>query len=390
MNHALNATAIKHANQRLILDAVFRAGTTSRTQLAQELCLSKPAISDNLKPLLDLGIIDESGVGSAGPSGGRKSILLRFNARHRLIVAANLNFSNPVFALSDLSGNILNSFDITIAPGTAIEACRDLVLGGVRMLLQSQGANHQQVLCIAIAAPGVFNPEGDLTHYSTSCGGPQWWRVHLKETMEEAFSLPVILCNDVKAATLGEWVHGAGKGVDNLFYLHAGLGIGSGIILDGKPLMGENYSAGEIADNFDPLNGGNGRRLEDSVCIEYLERECLRRPDSPFVHRQQVPMEEIILAYQAGDPMVLDVVNGICQRLAVLSHNYMTFLSINYIVFGGDYTPFGDCLRRHLTQLFRGSLWTMPNIQMSILGKYAGIQGMIVLARDHYFEQICS
>lgn len=390
MNHALNATAIKHANQRLILDAVFRAGTTSRTQLAQELRLSKPAISDNLKPLLDLGIIDESGVGSAGPSGGRKSILLHFNARHRLIVAVNLNFSNPVFALSDLSGNILNSFDITIAPGTAIEACRDLVLGGVRMLLQSQGANHEQVLCIAIAAPGVFNPEGDLTHYSTSCGGPQWWRVNLKETMEEAFSLPVILYNDVKAATLGEWVHGAGKGVDNLFYLHAGLGIGSGIILDGKPLMGENYSAGEIADNFDPLNGGNGRRLEDSVCIEYLERECLRRPDSPFAHRQQVPMEEIILAYQAGDPMVLDVVNGICQRLAVLSHNYMTFLSINYIVFGGDYTPFGDCLQRHLTQLFRGSLWTMPNIQMSILGKYAGIQGMIVLAREHYFEQICS
>lgn len=388
MKHALNATDIKKANQHLILDAVFHAGTTSRTQLAQALRLSKPAISDNLKPLLELGIVDESGVSSVGPAGGRKSILLRFNPRHRLILAVNLNFSNPVFALTDLNGEILNAFDITIAPETPISACQDLVLGGIRMLLQSQGENRESILCIAIASPGVFNAEGKLTHYSTSCCGPQWWQVDLKQSVEDAFSLPVILYNDVKAATLGEWKNGAGRQVDNLFYLHAGLGIGSGIILGGKPLLGENFSAGEIADNFDPLNGGT--RLEDTVCIDYLRQECLRRPNSPFWGWEQLSVADIILAYQAGDSMVLDVVNDICHRLAVLSHNYMAFLSINHIVFGGDYAPFVDCLKRHLADLFHGSLWTVPDVQISILGKYAGIQGMVVLARERYFQEICS
>lgn len=388
MKRALNTTDIKKANQRLVLDAVFHTGTTSRTQLAQELYLSKPAISDNLKPLLELGIVDESGVGSVGPAGGRKSILLRFNPRHRLIVAVNLNFSNPVFALTDLNGEILNAFDITIAPETPIAACQDLVLGGIRVLLQSQGENQDSVLCIAIAAPGVFNTKGELTHYSASCCGPQWWQVDLKQTVENAFSLPVILYNDVKAATLGEWKHGAGKHVDNLFYLHAGLGIGSGIILGGKPLLGENFSAGEIADSFDPLNGGT--RLENTVCIDYLRQECLRRPDSPFCGMEQLSVADIILAYQTGDPIVLDVVNDICHRLAVLTHNYMTFLSINHIVFGGDYAPFADCLKRHLTDLFHGSLWAVPDVQVSVLGKYAGIQGMVVLAREQYFQKICS
>lgn len=99
MKHALNATDIKYVNQRLILDAIFQSDTTSRTQLSRELHLSKPAVSDNLKPLLDLGIVDERGVGSPGPSGGRKSVLLRFNPAHRLIIAVSLNFSDPVFAL---------------------------------------------------------------------------------------------------------------------------------------------------------------------------------------------------------------------------------------------------------------------------------------------------
>ena len=61
MKQALNATDIKRQNQRLIMDAVFRSGSTSRSRLSKELSLSKPAISDNLTELLEAGIVRESG-----------------------------------------------------------------------------------------------------------------------------------------------------------------------------------------------------------------------------------------------------------------------------------------------------------------------------------------
>ena len=389
MKQALNATDIKRANQRLILDAIFRSGTTSRTKLAKELSLSKPAISDNVQPLLDLGIVKESGEGSTGPSGGRKSILLQFNPGHRQIIVVNLNYSNPVFVLSDLNGNALNSFDITISPGTPAEACRDLVLEGIRALLQSHGDGQETVFCIAVAAPGVFNHEGDLVHYSTSCGGPQWWQMNLKKIISEAFSLPVIIYNDVKAATLGEWMQGAGTGEENLLYLHAGLGIGCGIILNSKLLMGENYSAGEIFDYYDAANVHPDRKQEDTICIRYLKEQCLKVKGSPFAGRNAVSLEEIIQAYAHGNGAMASVVEEICRRLAVLSHNYMNFLSLNRIVFGGDYVPFGDCFARHLRGLYDGSLWPAPEIRMSELGRHAGIQGMVVLAREQYFRDIC-
>lgn len=389
MKHALNATDIKRANQRLILDAIFRCGTTSRTKLAQELRLSKPAISDNVQPLLDLGIVQESGEGHTGPFGGRKSILLRFNPRHRLIISVNLNFSNPVFVLTDLNGDILNSFDMTMESDSPVEDCQDLVLEGIGKLLQSLGAKADSVFCIAVAAPGVFDSDGELIHYSVSYSGPRWWLANLKQLVTSTFGLPVIVYNDVKAATLGEWMRGAGDRQENLFYLHAGQGIGSGIILGGKPLMGEHFSAGEIFDHYNEANVHGGQFLEDTICIGYLKKRCLTAVDSPFAGRKEVSLEEILTAYSQENTAVVAIVEEICRRLAVLSHNYMNFLSLNRIVFGGDYVPFGDCFARHLLGLFDGSLWPAPEIRMSELGKYAGIQGLVVLARERYFREIC-
>lgn len=387
MKHALNATDIKRANQRLILDAIFRSGTTSRTQLARELRLSKPAISDNLQPLLDLGIVTESGESSSGPSGGRRSILLRFNPMHRCVIAVNLNFSNPVFVLANLNGDVIRSFDLSISQDTTVEECRKQILTGIRSLLES--ACPASVYCIAVAAPGVFNDAGELIHFSVSCGGPAWWTIDLKQTITEEFSLPVIIYNDVKAATLGEWRKGAGKGLENLFYISTGLGIGSGIILNGKPLVGENFSAGEIYDYFDPADMGCSKKLEDTVCINYLKGQCRKTEGSALSGKDQITMEEIICAYREQDPEVCRVVDNICRRLAILTHNYMNFISVNNVVFGGEYQPFGDCFAAHLMQLFEGSLWPAPCIRMSLLGNHAGIQGMIYLAREQYFHDIC-
>lgn len=389
MKQAMNATVIKRANQHLILDAIYRSGTTSRTQLAKDLQLSKPAISDNLQHLLELGIVDEIGESCSGPSGGRKSILLQFNPMHKYIISVNLNFSNPVFVLGNLDGEILNAFDISIAQNTPIQSCMELVNSSIHVLLQSLGANADKVYCIAAAAPGVYNEEGTLISWNPNCGGPAWWEINLKQELLSAFGLPVIVYNDVKAATLGEWVKGAGNNEPNLLYLSAGLGIGAGIILNGAPLLGERFNAGEIFDYIDSSNAYCGLNLEDTTCIEHLKEQCLRIPHSPFSSHSGVSLDAIIRAYEDGHPDVTTIIDGITKRLAVISYNYMTFISASHVVFGGEYAPFGHCFAKHLSQLFASKSRPVPNIKTSELGKYSGIQGMIYLAREQYFQEIC-
>lgn len=390
MKHALNSTDLRRTNRRLILDAVFRCEATSRSQLARSLHLSKPAISNNLQPLLDLGIIEEIGEGSSGPSGGRKTILLRFNPAHRYILVVSLSFSTPFFALTDLNGTPLRSFHIHLPSGTPIEDCQELVLQNIRSLLSSLEHWPDLISCIAVAAPGVFNAESELISYNMACGGPDWWKLDLKALLSEEFHLPVIVYNGIKSAVLGEWEKGEGQGRENLLYLSVGLGLGAGIILGGKPILGEHFSAGEIYAHLDPSSDAGGARLEESICMDYLERQCLLSPESPFFGAPSVSLEEIIAAYHRSDPLVLRVVRRICHHLAVITYDYASFLAINHVIFGGEYTPFGDCFQEQLLEVYRTSPWPTPDVRISRLGKLADIYGMAHLARERYFRSICS
>ena len=252
MRQSLNLTDIKKNNQRLVLDAVFQRGVTTRSQLAKELSLSKPAISDNLQQLLELGIVREAGEGAAGSAGGRKAILLRFEPAHKLIVSVNLNFSNPVFVLGDLNGQVINSFDISIADGISIQDCMNLVFSSIRVLMRSVGS-AADIYCIAVAAPGAFTQGGELASFNTACGGPAWWQVDLKRALTDTFHLPVIIYNDVNASTLGEWLQGNGTLGDDLLYMSVGLGLGAGLILNGKPFLGSGCNAGRSTTILTPL-----------------------------------------------------------------------------------------------------------------------------------------
>lgn len=70
--------------------------------------------------------------------------------------------------------------------------------------------------------------------------------INIAKLFETAFRVPASLDNDARAFTLAEGIYGAGRGKKNIVGLTLGTGIGSGIIIDGKILRGENNTAGEI------------------------------------------------------------------------------------------------------------------------------------------------
>lgn len=81
-----------------------------------------------------------------------------------------------------------------------------------------------------------------------------WKEVDIKEKLKR-FNCPIAVLNDVRAATLGEWKYGSGKGFSNLACIFIGTGIGGGFVTDGKLLEGANNSAGEIGHMVVDMNG---------------------------------------------------------------------------------------------------------------------------------------
>jgi len=64
--------------------------------------------------------------------------------------------------------------------------------------------------------------------------------------LEGEFGVPVRIMNDCNAAVIGEHLYGAGRGLDNLFYVTLSTGLGGGAIVDGNPLNGKDGNAPEI------------------------------------------------------------------------------------------------------------------------------------------------
>jgi glucokinase len=131
-----------------------------------------------------------------------------------------------------------------------------------------------KILHVGAGAPNA-NP---LTGNIENPPNLKWGKtIPLVNSLKRKFKLPVTIANDANAAALGEMLFGTAKGMRNFVLLTLGTGLGSGIIADGKLLIGEHGAAGEIGHvNVDP----NGRMCNCGLqgCLEtYASVTGIRR-----------------------------------------------------------------------------------------------------------------
>jgi len=94
-----------------------------------------------------------------------------------------------------------------------------------------------------------------------------WVGVQPADELSARTGLPVRLANDANAGAVGEWLYGAGRGVDDLVYIRLSAGIGAGIIAGGRLLTGDRGIAGEIG-HFPVVRDGLFCRCGNRGCLE--------------------------------------------------------------------------------------------------------------------------
>lgn len=95
---------------------------------------------------------------------------------------------------------------------------------------------------------GVGAPTGNFFSGTIDNASNLNWsgKVPVKTILESKADLPTVLTNDANAATVGEMLYGAAKGLDNFIAITMGTGLGCGIIANGELVVGHNGHAGEI------------------------------------------------------------------------------------------------------------------------------------------------
>lgn len=126
---------------------------------------------------------------------------------------------------------------------------------------------------------GVGAPNGSYRTGQIIDAANLRWKGSLPLTSElnTLIGLPIALTNDANAATLGEMLFGAAKGMKNFVYITLGTGLGSGIVVDGKLVLGVDGFAGELGHTAVKAYGrqcGCGKQ----GCLEtYVSAPGLRR-----------------------------------------------------------------------------------------------------------------
>ncbi len=257
-----DSSLVHSKNQMALLNTIFDLNSTSRSELSRILKLSKPSVAEHLSLLLERGIITEE---DDGHFSGRKPRAVHFCPSFCYIVAVDLHYDDPTFVLSDLSGKILDEFSIRVKKSTPFELRLNSLINGIHMLLNANTIDPKKLLSIAVSAPGVYTSD---SHVSFSNKQHSSWNTNrLLLELQSEFKTNVFFSNDAKAAAVGEYTELARDNINNLVYVSCGLGIGAGIILNGKLFSGNGNAAGEIFNYITPENLEKNLNLENKVSI---------------------------------------------------------------------------------------------------------------------------
>lgn len=145
-------------------------------------------------------------------------------------------------ALVNDRGHVMHRQSLRTPADEGAEAVVAAIASACRAVIAAAGAPSD--LKLGLCAPGPLDARRGIALATPTIRG--FTDFPLRHAVSDALGLPVVIENDGPCAALGEWLCGAGKGVENFVYVTISTGIGGGIISEGRLLRGRLGLAGHI------------------------------------------------------------------------------------------------------------------------------------------------
>lgn len=190
-------------------------------------------------------------------------------------------------------------------------------------------------------------------------------QVKLVEMMKKHIDTKVVVSNDANAAAYGEMIYGGAKDLDHFITFTLGTGVGSGIIIDRKLILGSTSTAGELGHSIIIINGrqcGCGRKgcLETYTSAGGIRRTALELMEQNPLYNgvlKQVAPENLTSkmvgdAANAGDPIGIQTFENVGYLLGIAMANAVTFSAPQAIFLMGGPVHAGEVLMKPLRKSF--------------------------------------
>lgn len=303
----------------------------------------------------------------------------------KYIYGIDIGGTTVKMGLFDEKGDMLEKWEIVTRKENNGENILPDIVKSIKEKNTEKSIETDDILGIGMGVPGPITEDGRVL----KCANLGWGIFSVADEMSKLTGVEKVkVGNDANVAALGEQWRGGGRGFDNIVMVTLGTGVGGGIIIDGKPLVGAHGAGGEIGhlcvnyEETDHCGCGNTGCLEQyasATGITRLANIRLAKDDAKSVLREQeVSAKTVFDAVKAGDAVAKEIAEEFGKYLGHAMANLAAVVDPSAIVIGGGVSKAGEVLIEYVEKNFKERAFFAnkdTEFVLATLGNDAGICG---------------
>ncbi|QNK82283.1 ROK family transcriptional regulator [Nakamurella sp. PAMC28650] len=348
---------VRRLNLGLLMRSLAAGGPRSRARLAEDTGLNKATVSSLVTELVDRGLVIEGIIQRHGV--GRPGRTIEVNTGVVRCIGLELNVDYLAGVITDLTGRVLARHRLSLpmlelGPARAMGQVADLAA----KLVTDCGATPDQVETLHLSLPGLIDIDAGVLAYGPNL---HWRQVDVVHTLMGRLGWSgarIAVDNDANLGAMAEYASGPSAGSSNLLYLVGEIGVGAGMIIDGRIIRGATGFAGEVGHM--PIGDPTvlcacGRRgcWETAVGMNAVIDAVSIKGDGLRECDMASRLAEIIRRAEAGDARTLKALAETGRVLGVGASVLANLLDPEVIIFGGHFAALQRYIEEAVTAEMR-------------------------------------
>jgi predicted NBD/HSP70 family sugar kinase len=373
---------VRRANLSAIVRELHARGPLSRSELVARTGLTRSAIRRLIGEFVVADLVSEERATPLGTP-GRPSPVVRLNPERAVVLALEIAVDSVAVAVVGLGGEV---FERIRADRPRGHSSVDEVVADLGRLASVVGARRpwrHAVIGVGVAIVGVVRRTDGFVSLAPNL---RWFDVPLGDRLAHALDVvvPISVANDADLGALGELRRGAALGESDVVFIHGEVGVGGGIIVDGRPLTGIAGYAGEVG--HIPVNpNGIACGCGSVGCweTEVGSHALLRRAGYPATGGA-AEVEAVLREAEAGSPAALRALDEVGRWLGFGLAGLVNVFNPRVVVLGGLFGRIlplvADALQAELDRRALPASRQLARIAAASLGVDAPLIGAAELA----------
>lgn len=335
----------RRRNGILIKNKIFRTEHAMRGEIAKELGLTLPTITNSINEMIKEGVVEPEPLPEECLSGGygRKPQMVRFRREAGYSIGIELGAYHTRAVLVNLRGEVVEERTrqkAALQYGEMLAQVTELVdelCGCVPSLQKEEG----KLIGIGIGVPGFVDTEGGTIRQNFR---DDWNGRPLGADLRERYPVPILIDNNTRFRAMGYEMQLRGTRPKMFAYLFISRGLACPIMYNDLVLSGAGAGAGELGQTILLYAGVNGEKrtvTADQIasesalferCREEMERGRLLQLKKSCGDATELSIRQILDLQQAGDPEIDALVEECIFGQALVMANVVNLVNPNTVV----------------------------------------------------------